>query len=112
MKAKIEDIKLMAGKIKHSGHLCNFTGKCESEVMVAQTIHAAVNNYEEHGEAFSVKDINKGHNDNYSAYRELVEDQLFIEEKRHRKTVIFPSQLLIDKLKVHFTEQEVAKIRR
>lgn len=111
-KAKIEDIKEMAEKIKHSGSLCNFTGKCESEVMVGQTIHAAVNDFEEHGEAFSVKDLERSTYDTVRAYDELIKKQLFIEEERDDKALIFPTQLLIDKLKVYFQEISIAKAHK
>ena len=107
-KAKIEDLRQFKELIKHSGSLCSLTGKYESEVMIGQTVHAAVNNFEEHGEAFSIKDIAKGHIDNYSAYKAykwLIDNEYFLEEQKDDKTVIFPTQRLMHKLADYFNVQ-------
>ena len=109
--AKIDDIKQLAKKIKDSFSLCDFMGKCEREVLVAQTIHAAVINYKNHGEPFSFNEIKGATHlcDNFTAFDWLVEKEYFIEDKRKGRIVIFPTQLLIDKLKIFFTESAITK---
>lgn len=47
-------LKLVAEKVKSNWDLCNSKWQnCESEVLVAQTIHACAFNLEKHGDAFS-----------------------------------------------------------
>lgn len=107
-RAKIEDIKRLAKKIKDSFSLCNFMGKTEREVLVAQTIHAAVINHKAHGKPFSFNKIRYSSRmcDNFSAYDWLIERKYFMEDKRQGQKVIFPTQALIDKLNVFFSHTE------
>lgn len=114
--ANIEDIKQMKSKIKNGFSLCNFLGNCESEVMVAQTIHACVLNNDKHGEPFSFRGdgvfMVGGAVNNAKAYNQLLRKSLFVEDERQGKVVIFPTQLLIDKLKIYFTEKDIAKAKK
>jgi len=57
-RARISDLLRLKEHIKDSWSLANYLGKCEAEVMVAQTIHAACTNYDEHGLPFSFRDNN------------------------------------------------------
>ena len=101
-------IKSLAARIKDNWTLCSFAGMLEKEVMIAQTVHAAAYNLDEHGEAFSIRGDNvfaRGNGglvDNNRAYRELVTDGSFREEKRmidgKEATVIFLSESLINRL--------------
>lgn len=103
-----ERILLLASRIKDNWTLCSFAGMVEKEVMIAQTIHAAVRNLEEHGEAFSIRgggvfsSSGFGLVDNNRAYRELLADGLFREEARTidgtSVTVIFPTKELLSRL--------------
>lgn len=78
--------------------------------MVAETIHAAVINFNQHGEPFSFKgriqDSGNGLIENSTSYAALLRDGLFREETRkidgRTRTVIFPTPLLIEKLKQFF----------
>lgn len=114
VKANIEDIKRLKELIKDNWSLCNFYDNCESEMMVAQTIHASVTNFESKGEAYSIegKGIRSRHGngivDNGSAYSKLLSDGMFINEERGSVTVIFPTQALIDKLDEYFTRRKSA----
>lgn len=108
------DIKELAAKIKDNWTLCNFLGKSEKEYMVAETIHAARLNLQSYGEAFSIKgnirDGRYGLFENRSSYASLVEDGLFREEERNLPehgvvTVIFPTPLLIEKLRQFFKQK-------
>lgn len=109
MKAKIEDIKRLKGKIKDNWALCNLGivshRADEAEVMIAQTIRACVINHKEHGEAFSFcgkgfscGSQNGGMVDNGTAYYSLLEDGYFLEEKRDGEAVIIITQKLVDYL--------------
>ena len=103
MKANPKDINyLLDNKTDQQWHLIGFYNKCEAEVMVAQTIFAANVNYKKHGEAYSIKGNVYSTSGNTEAYNMLVNDGMFVEEKRQGKTVIFPTDALIDKLYKHF----------
>ena len=106
------DLIRLAGLIKDNWSLCNFLGKTEKEYMVAETIHASVNNLKKHGQAFSIRGNNvfgvhgNGLIDNASSYRALIHDGLFREGTRNIDgkdvTIIWPTTLLIEKLKQYF----------
>lgn len=107
-KAAIDDIRPLAAKIKDNWSLCKFYGTCEAETMVAQTIQAAVINFQKRGEAFSFRGkgvfacSGGGLFNNGKAYRRLLDDGMFVEDTREGKPVIFPTQKLIDKLQKFF----------
>lgn len=110
-KASADDVSRLAPMIKN---LCGFYGKHEADVMVAQTIHAAAINLEEHGEPFSFrgdgvfKSSGAGLVNNGSAYHRLMNDGMFIEEKRGEKVVIFPTVALVARLDSFFKKKEDA----
>lgn len=47
--------ELVRGKIRDNWSLCNFTGDCESEMMMAQTLHAGKLNLKDQGSPFSFR---------------------------------------------------------
>lgn len=106
------DVLLLADQIKDNWSLCEFLGKTEKEYMVAETIHAARINLQKRGEPFSIRGNNVfavgggGLIDNGGAYRALLDDGYFIEEKRvidnKKATVIFPTRKLLNALKGFF----------
>ena len=114
--ASIEDVNLLAGRIKDNWSLCQlFEGRrraCEAEMMVAQTIHAAKLNAKEHGKPFSFRGAGvfcwsgAGLVDNASAYAMLCEEEFFIEDKHDGRTVIFPTKKLVKYLNDFFSSKE------
>jgi hypothetical protein len=112
-KAKIEDITRLKDKIKDNWSLCNFYGKSEAELIVAQTIHACVTNHKDHGQAFSFegKGLHTSHGnglfDNRGAYGSLVKDGMFIVEEWEDRKVIYPTQALINRLDEYFAKKEL-----
>jgi hypothetical protein len=110
--AEIEDVLKMKDQIKDNWSLANFYGNCESELMVAQTIHACCLNYEQHGQVFSFKspNVNAIHNgglvDNFRGYKMLVDDGMFIEGTFEDRPVIYPTQALIDQLSIYFDKKK------
>jgi len=113
--AKIEDIKRLCGLIKDNWDLCHFTGQCESEMMVVQTIHGAKINHKKHGECFSFLSANAktgrrmdGTN-NALGLQILFDREFLIQEKRvHGRDVVFPTQALVDALDIHLRQKEAA----
>lgn len=106
-RVSIEDIKPLADKIKNNFSLCEFLGMAEAEYMVATTIHACVINNNNHGKPFSFRGNvfgTSGHGliNNGAAYAMLLEEGLLVEGKRQGKVIIWPTQLLIDKLNKFF----------
>lgn len=105
-KASLPDIERLAGRIKDNWSLCQlFEGTrraSEAEMMVAQTIHAAIVNQKKHGEPFSFRGDGVfgggggGLVDNATAYGMLLDRAYFVEETRGDKTVIFITQKLLD----------------
>jgi hypothetical protein len=75
-------VRFFAELIKDSFSLCNFLGKTEREVLVAQTIHACVMNLDIRGKAFSFKAIllDGPHAENIASYQWCVNEGLFREE--------------------------------
>ena len=110
-KAKIEDIKRLAKKIKDNWSLCQFaqdTGTgCEIEYLIAETVHACVLNHKEHGEPFSFNKIKYSTSlcNNFSAFDWLVENGLFIDTKRKGKRIIVLTQHCIDRLDEFFNKK-------
>ncbi len=105
----IDDLRSLKDKIKSNWTLCNLfdgTGRAsEKEMMVAQTIHAAVTNLDgKPGEPFSIRGDGcfathgNGLVDNATAYGYLCSREYFEEEDRKNKVVIFPTRKLLDKL--------------
>lgn len=115
MKADIQSIKRIALKVKDNWSLCNFANNCEQEVMVAQTLHAAIINHDKLGEAFSFRGngvfstSGNGLVDNKTAYGKLLQKDFFREEERviegEKKVVIFPTVTLIQALDDYFAEK-------
>lgn len=115
------DVLELAELIKDNWSLCEFLGKSEKEFMVAETIHASRINLRAHGEPFSIRSngvfsvSGGGLFDNAGSYRQLLNDGLFREEERDltergRVVVIFPTRLLIEKLKQFFGLSEYSAI--
>ena len=114
-KQDITDLHEVAKKIKGDWSLCEFMGNCEKEVMVGQTIRAAIINLEKRGECFSIRGDNcllgrqRCGTDNASAYNYLIDNGYFEEAERivdeKKIVVIFPTRKLLDKLKVFFAEK-------
>ena len=110
--ATIDDVNRLADKIEDDWTLCElFKGRRrakEGEYMVAQTIHAARTNAEKRGKPFSFKGAGVegrgggGLVDNGTAYAWLLEDEFFVEDKHEGKTVIYPTQTLINALDEFF----------
>ncbi len=117
--ATVKDVNRLAEVIEDDWSLCKlFDGRKrakEAEVMVAQTIHAARMNASTDGEPFSYK--GKGLNncsgggivDNATAYAMLINEEFLVENERKNKTVIFPTQKLIELLDEFFLMKESAK---
>lgn len=116
-KASIEDIQQLKKWIKDNWALCQlFEGTyaaCEAEIMVAQTVHAAVANYKEFGEAFSWKGKgverprDRAGTDNATAYQMLLKRGYFIEQERDERTIIVITQKLVDLLDKFFSKKEL-----
>jgi hypothetical protein len=79
----------------------------EKELMVAQTISAAVINYDQHGEPFSIKGNVNSSMANSESYHWLCGQGYFQEAKRmvdgKSQSVIFPTDKLLKKLRLHFS---------
>jgi len=103
-KASIEDLRRLKAKMEDNFALCSFMGKTEKEYMVACTIHAAVNNFDdpERKEAYSVRGNVFCNTDNTQSYNFLRERGYFHEEARDDKIVIFVTQKLVDALDAFF----------
>ena len=95
----IERLKRIREAIpRGSWDLMNFTGNSESEVMIAQTVYAAINNLNgQPKEPYSIRNISDGYG-NQKAYEWLIRDGYFREETREEKTVIFITDKLLEKL--------------
>lgn len=100
----VEDLRWVNDRLADSFSLCDFLGVTEREVMVFQTIRAAVRNLDTAGEPFSVRGTNvfassgNGLINNGPAYVYLVDNGYCEEEERDGKTVIFPTRKLLDGL--------------
>lgn len=120
MPISVDDISRLAALIKDNWSLCEFLGNSEAEYMVAETIHAAKINLEQHGEPFSIRGAGVfactggGLFDNGSAYHRLLDEGLFVEDQREidgqNVTVIFPTQKLIEKLDAFFARAQSAEL--
>jgi hypothetical protein len=104
--ASIEDVRRMKEQIPDNWAICEFTGDVESELMVAQTLHAAVINFDKHGEAYSIRGPGVRsigpHVNNARGYQKLLDWKYIVEDERDGKVVIFPTVTLIKALDVHF----------
>ncbi len=106
----LEEVRKKVAKVKDD--LGDFLDNNERAVMVAQTITATGVNLKEHGEPFSIRGIGclKGRQqsgiDNNAAYKYLLQERYFVEQKRKvdgvECAVIFPTEKLIRKLQEHF----------
>lgn len=124
-RAKLESCVLQfAELIKDNFSLCEFLGKTERDILVAQTIHACRTNLDEYGEAFSYKVplSNSPHARYASSYQWCLANVLFREEKRNplivdlpvgvvrhddgQVVVIIPTETLFRRLAAHFEVQE------
>lgn len=100
----IADLRAVRTNIRDGFSLCDFMGVSEREALVVQTIVAAVNNLDTHGEPYSIrgKGVFTTHGggliDNRSAYGYLVDVGYFEEENRGENVVIFPTRKLLDAL--------------
>lgn len=102
----LQDLAFVREQIKDHRSLCEFMGKTEKEVLVAQTIRATGVTLEAEGEPFSVLGNlqDSPHCENTASYQDLVDDGYFAEETRGKRTVIFPTRKLLDALKVFFAK--------
>lgn len=101
--ANIENIKRLVLQIPDSWTLCGFLPMHEANDIVAQTLHACVLNFNKRGEAFSFLGKGMGYSPtsicNYGgAYNDLLEREYLVEEKRENRTVMIPTQTLIEAL--------------
>lgn len=107
MKAKIEDIKKAAEKLK-TNNLINFMGKRESELLVYYTILSCASNYGLYGTLFSFLCGDLGSEqwdfDTATSYEDLVKDGFLIEFVHAGKRACHPAQKLINKLNAYFDE--------
>ena len=105
--ANIKDIKRLVKKIKDDFSLCGFRQHHEGNILVAQTMHAAVLNHKKRGEPFSFNEIKVSTRlcDNFAAFDSLVEDGFFTTGKREKRPVIFPTQKLIEALDNYFDKE-------
>lgn len=100
----VADLRAVRARLKDSFSLCEFMGVTEREVMVFQTIRAAVTNLDSLGEPYSVRGsgvftvAGNGLFDNRSAYTYLVDKGYFDEEDRDGLTLIFPTRKLLNEL--------------
>lgn len=82
----------------------------EKELMAAQTICAAVINYDQHGESFSIKGNVNSSMANSQSYHWLCEQGYLEEVKRmvdgKSTVVILPTDKLIEKLQAYFAKKE------
>jgi len=105
--ATIKDIRRLVPKIKDSFSLCNFLGKTEKEVLVAQTIHACKINHKKRGICFSFDGV-EGQStlcQNISSLEALIEDGLFVRGKFKSKPVLYPTKLLVLMLDAFFAKK-------
>lgn len=110
-RAKIADLERLKESIPDNWALCGLfkgTGAaCEAEMMVAQTLHAAVANQREEGKPFSYKGpgvertMQKCGTDNYTAYHMLLDEGYFVEDEHRGIPAIFMTQKLVDRLDGH-----------
>jgi len=116
--AEASDVLRLKSLVKDNWSLCNFYGKSEAEMMIAQTIHAAVINFKDHGEPFSFRghgvftSHGNGLFNNRQAYASLIKDGMFVEEVRGEQVVIFPTQALINKLDEFFAKKAMTNHER
>ena len=109
----IQTLRDLKAKIVAGNGLWNFFDvpqAFEKELMVAQTICAAVINHDQHGEPFSIKGNVNSSMANSQSYHWLCEQGYFEEVKRmvdgKSTVVILPTDKLIEKLKAYFAKEE------
>lgn len=107
----IDRLRVLKAKICDPFALCDFMGNHEREVLVAQTIHAAVNNFEQHGAAFSFVGANARVDHDYGpkngeAYDRLVGNSYFEEGAFDGRPTIIPTEKLVLKLEGFFARNQ------
>lgn len=108
-------IRRLAAQITKGWELCDsWLQNSESELMICQTLSAAVINLEKRGEPYSIRGVGVFSCgqcvDNDRAYRRLVSEGYFTEEERTidgiAATVIFMTPKLLDAVEAHFANEE------
>lgn len=105
--ATIEAIRPVAARITSDMALCgSWLRKAEKEVMVCQTLAAAVVRCDLGKEAASIKAIG-GNSQNEQPYRELVADGYFVEAEGDGETLIYPTTKLVEAVVRHLDVRNV-----
>jgi hypothetical protein len=115
-RATIEQIERLLPQIPDNWALCELfrdhRRASEAEMMVAQTIHAAKLNFDEHGKPFSFRGdgvFGRGGGglvDNGTAYSWLVGEGWFEEDTHDGKPVIYMTEKLIERLDAHCAKEK------
>lgn len=107
--ATIEAIRPVAARITSDMALCgSWLRKTEKEVMICQTLRAAVVRSDAGKEAASIKAIS-GNWQNVTPYRELVADGYFVEAEADGETLIYPTTKLVEAVVRHLDEKDAGR---
>lgn len=106
----IERLRVLKGKIRDPFSLCGFLDKCEREYLVAETIHAAVTNFDKRGAAFSFlgagATINHGGGpQNGTALYFLTSNGYFDEGEFDGEPIVIPTEKLVLALEEFFARE-------